>query len=239
MTVETATQFSELDPLLPTIKDLKREAPQHFALLKTLCKTYLGSIGATPLTVTGVQLNYSAGLTGLIQGQLDALGTAKADKAGAVYTGTHDFTGATTTAATPTLGDSSTKVATTAFVSATALASTLPGQTGNERKWIKTDGTTASWQYLSLDWEPITTNTVAVPGKGYVIATQDITLTIPATFTANQPVGFCMSRGLTRAYVDWTTNNCKGRPPGVMTLQSQNDAATVSFANATDGFVEA
>jgi hypothetical protein len=239
MTVETATQFSELDPALPAMGDLKREAPQHFALVKTLLQDYLGSIGATPLTVTGIEVNYSAGLTGLIQGQLDALDTAKADKSGATYTGTHDFTGATTTAATPTLGDSSTKVATTAFVASTALASTLPGQTGNERKWIKTDGTTASWQYLSLDTEVITVDTVAVPGKYYVIATQDITLTIPATFNANEPVGFGMSRGLTRAYVDWTTNKLKGRTPGVMTLQSQNDAATVSFANTTDGFVEA
>lgn len=239
MTVETATQFSELNPALPAIGDLKREAPQHFSLIKTLCKTYLSSIGATPLTVTGIELNYSAGLTGLIQGQLDALGTAKADKAGATYTGPHDFTGATTTAATPTLGDSSTKVATTAFVAATALAGTLPGQTGAARKWIKSDGTNASWQYLSLDTETITTNTVAVPGKYYVIATAGITLTIPATFNANEPVGFGMSRGITNAYVDWSTNKLKGRTPGVMTLTTQNDAAVVTFAGATDGFVEA
>lgn len=238
MTVETATQFSELDPTLPALTDLKREWPQHSTLIKGLLKDKLGSLGVTPLAVTSIELNYSAGLTGLIQGQLNALGTAKADKAGAVYTGTHDFTGATTTAATPALGDSSTKVATTAFVAATAFSSTLPGQTGNAGKWLTTDGSVASWKFPALTKQVITTNTVAVPGVYYVIATQDITLTIPATFATDDTVGFGMSRGLTRAYVDWSTNQLKGRTPGVMTLQSQNDAAVVSFANSTDGFVE-
>lgn len=239
MTVETATQWSQLDPALPAITDLKREAPQHFALLKNLGKNYFSSLGATYLTVTSVELNYSAGLTGLIQGQLDALDAAKANKSGAVYTGAHDFIGATTTAATQSLGDSTTKVATTAFVAATALASTLPGQTGAERKWIKSDGATASWQYLSLDTETITANTVAEPGKLYVIAQAGITLTVNATFNVNEPFAFCMSDGITNAFIDWTTNKLKGRTPGVMTLQTQNDAAAVTFSGATRGFMEA
>lgn len=46
------------------------------------------------------------------------------------------MTGATVTANTATLGDASTKVATTAFVAATSLVSALPGQTGNAGKVI-------------------------------------------------------------------------------------------------------
>lgn len=64
-------------------------------------------------------------------------------------------------------------------------------------------------------------------------------MTIPATFNTNEPVGFGMSRGIANAYVDWSTNKLKGRTPGVMTLTTQNDAAVVTFAGATDGFVEA
>lgn len=239
MTVETATQWSELDPALPSINDLKREAPQHFALLKNLGKNYFSSLGATYLTVSSIELNYSAGLTGLIQGQLDALDLAKANKSGAVYTGTHDFTGATTTAATPTLGDSSAKVATTAFVAATAFSSTLPGQTGKANHWLKTNGSLASWEYLSLNFVPISVNTVAEPGNIYIITVAGITLTVPTTFNANEPFGYGMSQGLTNAFVDWGTNKLKGRTPGLMTLTGQNDAAVVSFSDATNGFMEA
>jgi hypothetical protein len=49
------------------------------------------------------------------------------------------------TAATPTLGDSSTKIATTAFVAGTAFSSSLPAQAGNSGKFLTTDGTSASF----------------------------------------------------------------------------------------------
>jgi hypothetical protein len=82
-----------------------------------------------------------AGLSSPVQTQLDA----KADITGETYSGTHNFTGATTTAATQSVGDATAKVATTAFVAATALVSALPGQTANGGKTITTDGTNASW----------------------------------------------------------------------------------------------
>lgn len=239
MAVESANYINQLDPTIPLATDLKREAPLIFRMLKTVLQTQFPSLGATPVTVTATEVNSVAGTIGAIQPQIDALSTLKASKAGDSYTGTHDFTGGVLRADTQAPSDASDKVATMAALSAASFASALPGQAGNANKWIKTDGTNASWKYLSLETEAITTNTVAEPGKVYVIATADITLTIPATFTANQPVGFCMSRGIARAYVDWTTNNVKGRAAGVMELQSQNDAAVVSFANATDGFVEA
>lgn len=65
--------------------------------------------------------------------------------AGQTWTGSHDFTGASLTAATQSAGDSSTKVATTAFCAALAFSSTLPAQAGNSGKFMTTDGSTASW----------------------------------------------------------------------------------------------
>lgn len=53
------------------------------------------------------------------------------------------------TAPTAALGTSTTQIATTAFV-ANALANfvTLPTQSGQAGKWLKTDGTNASWQTI-------------------------------------------------------------------------------------------
>ena len=53
-------------------------------------------------------------------------------------------------APTPTVGADNTQIATTAFVT-TALSgfSSLPTQTGNSGKYLTTDGTAASWNYLS------------------------------------------------------------------------------------------
>lgn len=70
----------------------------------------------------------------------------KASRDGETYTGAQDFTAATITAATQTTGDNTNKVATTAFVTSTALSSSLPSQGGNAGKVIKTDGTNASWE---------------------------------------------------------------------------------------------
>lgn len=53
-------------------------------------------------------------------------------------------------AATPAAGDNSSKLATTAFVIAQAFSSTLPGQAGNNAKFLGTDGTTATWKLLDL-----------------------------------------------------------------------------------------
>lgn len=85
----------------------------------------------------------------------------KASRIGDTYTGTHDFTGAsavnlpaTATAPTAAPGTATTQLATTAFVAAQVLSATLPGQTGNNGKFLKTDGSAASWQ--SVDWTDVT-----------------------------------------------------------------------------------
>ena len=57
----------------------------------------------------------------------------------------------TPVAPTATPGTSTTQVATTAFCAALAFSSALPAQTGNSYKWIYTNGSSASWEYLPLD----------------------------------------------------------------------------------------
>lgn len=51
----------------------------------------------------------------------------------------------TPTAPTAVTGTATTQIATTAFVSATAFSSALPGQSGNAGKFLQTDGSTAAW----------------------------------------------------------------------------------------------
>jgi len=113
-------------------------------------------------TVTG---NWTIAGNWAITGDLSVSGTlsgpsmtAKANKAGDTFTGAHDFTGATLTAATQSAGDNTTKVATTAFVSNQVLTATLPGQGGNAGKFLTTNGTTASWGALSVNGGASTTN---------------------------------------------------------------------------------
>jgi len=65
---------------------------------------------------------------------------------GGTYTGTNDFTGGTINVSTQTVGDSSTKAASTAFVAAASLAAAgIPTQSGNAGKFLTTNGSAASW----------------------------------------------------------------------------------------------
>lgn len=187
-----------------------------------------------PLTPT-IQ-SYLATATSDVQAQINGKGAIAGQVWGA---GTHDFRAGPLLAPTRVTGDATENVATTAFVAATALSSALPGQSGNAGKFVTTNGTSASWAYPVLTPVIISSNTTAAPGNFYIIAAAGITLTVPATFSAKDPVGFGMSRGVSSANVDWTTNKVKGRTAGVMQLLSQNDTAVCVFANATDGFMEA
>lgn len=121
-------------------------------------------------TVGGVPVANSRGVSSSVRAEFTSIQTGFASvntditlrglKAGETWTGTHDFSGATSLLApTPTAGDSTTKVATTAFVTATAFSSSLPGQGGNSGKYLTTDGANASWGSLA-------TGTVATGGTG-------------------------------------------------------------------------
>ncbi|WP_440110327.1 hypothetical protein [Acidovorax sp. BL-A-41-H1] len=91
MTVETATFISQLDTTLPTAADLISEGDDHIRLTKTVLKTQFPNFGTTAVTASATELNYCVGVTSAIQPQF----TAKANKAGETYTGTHNYSGAT------------------------------------------------------------------------------------------------------------------------------------------------
>ena len=98
------------------------------------------------VTATTAEINYLDGVTGNLQIQLDN----KADIDGETYTGTHNFTGATITVPTLSAGASGSQAASLDFVNAVAFASyaNLPGQTDNQDKFLTTDGTNATWDYV-------------------------------------------------------------------------------------------
>lgn len=112
---------------------------------------FSGAVVVLPADVTignvsATEISYLDGVTSPLQAQINA----KAAKAGDTYSGTHDFTSAVLRAATQITGDSTDKVATTAFVMAVAFAAILPGQAGNAGKHITTDGLNASWQRITV-----------------------------------------------------------------------------------------
>ena len=159
MTVEVATYISQLDPTLPTASDPKSEGDNQFRMLKTVLQTQFPNFGTNAITATATQINYLVGVTSAVQTQLNTLTSTKAAKAGDTYTGAHDFSGASSVSVpTATVGDSSTKAASTAFVAATAFASALPAQTGNAGKILNTDGTTATWTDTFTTSKTITGN---------------------------------------------------------------------------------
>ena len=169
MTVETASYISQLDPTLPTAADPKSEGDNQLRLVKTVLKTQFPNFGTAAMNASVAELNYMVGVTSLVQTQLNTLTSAKAAKAGDTYTGAHDFTGGTIAVPTATVGDATTKAASTAFVSATAFNASLPGQTGNAKKFVTTDGTNAAWAHIYGAPTVISTDTTAVAGGFYVL----------------------------------------------------------------------
>ena len=88
-------------------------------------------------------------LTGYVKGNGTTTMTASAtipvaDVTGAAPLASPALTG-TPTAPTATTGTNTTQVATTAFVAAAVASSGLPSQSGNNGKFLTTNGTTASW----------------------------------------------------------------------------------------------
>jgi hypothetical protein len=187
MTVETASYVSELNDTLPGSSDLKSEGDNHLRLLKTVLKTQFPNFGTTAIAATAAQVNYLVGVTSAVQTQLNTLTTNKAAKAGDTYTGAHDFTGATLTAATQSPGDNSTKVCTTAFATTLAFSAVLPGQFGNAGRYIQTNGASASWQGIHGPINVISGNTAATLGNSYVL-TASLTLTLPASPVAGDEI---------------------------------------------------
>lgn len=89
-----------------------------------------------------------------IEAGFDSVESAKADLSGDTFTGPVTFNGSVSFATTvtaptvPSAGDSTTNVATTAFVQSVlgASGSLLPPQSGHAGKALYTNGTSAAWQ---------------------------------------------------------------------------------------------
>lgn len=138
MGLETATYISQLVATNPLGTDPKSQGDNHIQLIKGALQTQFPNFGAAAMNATVAELNYSVGLTGLIQTQIDGKVTAL----NAALTGIP-------TAPTASPGTSTTQIATTAFAAALAFSSALPAQAGNAGKYITTDGTTASWATIT------------------------------------------------------------------------------------------
>lgn len=114
-------------------------------------QTWTG-VHAFPSTVSignvdATEISYLDGVTSSIQGQFNTLGSVKSNKAGDSYTGSHDFTGATyVRVPTPSgLYDAVTKQ----YVDNLSFSVALPGQAGNAGKFVKTNGSVATWEYVA------------------------------------------------------------------------------------------
>jgi hypothetical protein len=116
-------------------------------------------------TPTGNPVEFNKGTSSQIRAEFNAIAsgfTSVNSDIGATYTaialkgnitnqtwlGNHTFP-ATTYGVTAALGDNSTKYATTEFVAQTSFSFNLPAQTGNNGKYLTTDGTNASWSGIA------------------------------------------------------------------------------------------
>lgn len=101
---DTSAHIGDLDATYPPGSESRKMADNIFRHLKTVLKTDFAEVKG-PVTASHTELNYTDGVTAPIQTQLDA----KAPIASPTFTGTP-------AAPTPTSGDNSTALSTTAFV---------------------------------------------------------------------------------------------------------------------------
>ena len=153
MSVETAPYINSLNSALPGSGDPKSEGDDHLRVIKSAVKATFPNITGA-VTVTQTDLNTVPNL---------------APKASPVFTGNP-------TAPTVSASDNTTTLATTAMVQAALIASTgiggqLPGQSGNANKFLKTNGSVASWSDDSrIKLAPLAGGTLTDPYSHYTIA---------------------------------------------------------------------
>lgn len=123
----THTELNYVDGVTSAIQTQIDSKAAHAGQAYTGAHDFSGASGVTlPAatsvgTVSATEIGYVDGVTSAIQTQLDA----KAAHAGQAYTGTQNFTGATTTVATQVASDNSTKAASTAQVQAAITAAVI------------------------------------------------------------------------------------------------------------------
>lgn len=140
-----------------------------------------------PITASTTELNRIVGLNSPVQSQIDSKGAI----AGQTWAGTHDFTGGTIRVPTQPAGTATTAAASTAFVVAQAFSSALPGQTGNDNKFLKTQAGSASWDWPYLARVAVTgTTQAAVAGVMYCLQNAAATtVTLPASPVDGDVIG--------------------------------------------------
>lgn len=153
---EMRTTALELTTFEADIDDLEATRSRHagqaytgahdFSAASSVTLPANSSIG----NVSDAEIATLDGIASNVQAQLDG----KADIAGEIYTGTHDFTGATITVPTLAFGASGNDAASIDYVNNAALTSVLPAQTGNDGKVLTTNGTTASWEW-GINHQPL------------------------------------------------------------------------------------
>lgn len=140
-----------------------------------------------PIIASTTELNRVVGLTSPVQGQIDSKGFVT----GQTWFGTHDFTNGSISVPTLPAGTATTGAASTAFVVAQAFSAALPGQTGNDNKFLRTQSGSASWEWPYLTRVAVTgTSQTAVAGIMYCLQNTGVTtLTLPASPADGDVVG--------------------------------------------------
>lgn len=163
MSVESATYISELNSSLPASGDLITEGDNHLNLIKATLLATFPNFTATPVTPTTADLNTIAG--------------ASSTGATALNVVTQSATNNTTLAA-------STAQVQAAIMASSGVTAVLPAQSGNDGKFLITNGTTTSWK--------------AIPGRNRIInggmAIDERNAGAAQTFTAAAALAYCVDR---------------------------------------------
>lgn len=141
----------------------------------------------------------------------------------------------TGTPTTPTAapGTNTTQVASTAFVLTQAMSTALPDQAGNAGKFVKTDGTTASWASIGINAIVTGTAQTAVAGGGYALTNvAATTVTLPATPSVYDFVIVKPVNGLATNLIDPNGKTIEG-VAGVMTIDDEYAVVKLQYLNTS------
>ena len=163
MSVESATYISELNSSLPGSGDLITEGDNHLNLIKATLLATFPNFTATPITPTSADVNTIAA---------------------AATTGATGFNVVTQSATNNTTLAASAAQVQAAIMASSGVTAVLPAQSGNDGKFLITNGTTTSWK--------------AIPGRNRIInggmAIDERNAGAAQTFTAAAALAYCVDR---------------------------------------------
>ena len=163
MSVESATYISQLNSSLPASGDLITEGDNHLNLIKATLLATFPNFTATPITPTSADVNTIAA---------------------AATTGATGFNVVTQSATNNTTLAASTAQVQAAIMASSGVTAVLPAQSGNDGKFLITNGTTTSWK--------------AIPGRNRIInggmAIDERNAGAAQTFTAAAALAYCVDR---------------------------------------------